>query len=555
MKQPHLTLLATLAAFSLISCDPKLPEPEPEPAPKSDVTVSLGKTEAVTAASILGADFLGSFVQEGTDDYILVRSGDAVVLSAEPLSGYDGTRTFAGFLNTPIPTDLTMFTKPAAAGATGEVDLSALLPAKINMGTASRTLSLTFGGFPSPLKTLEDVILTEDSYFEVKVSVANLRFTAGTLTPSFNVDLSTLFGIREAQDGILSFETELNKENGYSATRTFHPANFVVKEGEFSSNSHTVRSTFRAAIKTTVSHSGLKTTAAALAAAPKNIKLTVTVNLRNLTIKGFVGKVNFAFKDLTGNVSLPELTREIATVGAGLDQLGFQASSMTPAITVESALPFETSGTVSVTTRRSRSNIATVGDIAFQIPASAEGTSSKSYNLSALADFSPAFVKTPDSFGFAFHADVPDASLPFYLGEPATVRITPVVEVPLVLGAALDYTAQKTMEIPASAAAALKDGTLSLSGTVENKFPLDAEVSFAVLNAMGTALTDEPSLSIPAEKDVPASVRFSTRSGASLEDARSIVVKYNVKGKNGSRTLKKTDYLQADLKATISYQQ
>ena len=228
---------------------------------------------------------------------------------------------------------------------------------------------------------------------------------------------------------------------------------------------------------------------------------------------------------------------------------------MTPAITVESALPFETSGTVSVTTRRSRSNIATVGDIAFQIPASAEGTSSKSYNLSALADFSPAYVKTPDSFGFAFHADVPDASLPFYLGEPATVRITPVVEVPLVLGAALDYTAQKTMEIPASAAAALKDGTLSLSGTVENKFPLDAEVSFAVLNAMGTALTDEPSLSIPAEKDVPASVRFSTRSGASLEDARSIVVKYNVKGKNGSRTLKKTDYLQADLKATISYQQ
>lgn len=555
MKQPHLTLLATLAAFSLISCDPKLPEPEPEPAPKSDVTVPLGKTEAVTAASILGADFLGSFVQEGTDDYILVRSGDAVVLSADPLYDYDGTRTFAGFLNTPIPTDLTMFTKPSTGGATGEIDLSSLLPSTLKMKSTSRAFSLIFSNFPASLTRLEDVLLTEDSYFDVKISLANPIFTAGEITPAFSVDLSSLFDIREAQDGILSFETKLNAENGYTANRTFHLDRFVVKEGEFNAKAHTVNSTFRASIRIDAPHSGLKTTAALLAAAPQKIKLTLTVILKNVTIKGFTGTFNVAVKDASGSLPLPEFTKEIPAVGTSLEKLGLQASSITPAITVESDFPLESAGTAKLLVRRSRTTVGTVEDIPFMIPAKGEGYSAKSYNLRALADLSSAFRKIPDELGFSFHTDVSEIDATVNVGEPVTIRITPSVEAPLEVGAALNYTAKKSIEIPASAAAALKDGTLSLSGTVDNQFPFDAEASFVALSAMGTALTDEPSLTVPAEKNVPVSVRFSTRSGASLEEARTIVVKYTVKGKDGSRALKKTDALQADLKATVSYPQ
>ena len=77
--------------------------------------------------------------------------------------------------------------------------------------------------------------------------------------------------------------------------------------------------------------------------------------------------------------------------------------------------------------------------------------------------------------------------------------------------------------------------------------------SVVVVDASGNAVTEEVSASFPSERESDIQLSFKPKAGASLENAKTVVIKYNVKGIDGSRPLKATDYIQAKLDAKITY--
>lgn len=547
-------LVAALTVFSICAC--KEPEPEPVPTPRADVNLSLGETAKVTAASILGGDMAAKLTREADDTYSLVFTSDGVELVADPLpADYDGSKMFDRFVGTPLTTSFTLAKKPAASGDEDVIDLSALLPSKLNGGTMSTGITLNFGGFPNSLTELEGVHLTEDSSFDIKVSVASPFFTAGKLIPQFTVDLSSLFGIQGADEkGILTFEVELTPENRYSIVKTFHLETFTVKSGSYNAMSKSVKSDLYASGKVVATHEGLKTTRSKFASAPSTLKLNVAVTLKKVCIDSFTGKFDRGVKDVSTTVDMSTLTAQIGNTTNSLESFGLDPSAMKLSLDVESLFPAETNARLDVSSRKSRSTVGSVGGMPLVLPAMAGDEATRvRYDLSKLDDLSPLFTKVPTEMIFTAGIPVKETVCTFRIGKPAKATLVPSVSVPMCFGAGLTYTAEERIALPQNAAEVLKDGALTLSGKITNTFPFALTASLKLVDADGYAVTDETTESFPAEKESEFQVSCKPKAGTSLEKAKTVVVNYKVTGVDGSRPLKASDYIQASFNAKVSY--
>ncbi|MBR5019828.1 MAG: hypothetical protein IKX53_09375 [Bacteroidales bacterium] len=559
MKKAFFCFLAALGLFFLSACGGKIPEPEPTPTPtptpKPDVTLTLGETAKFTAASLLGDALTAKLVRGEGDMYSLDFSGDGIELIADPLAGYDGSKMFSKFLNTPLTTSFTLAKKPTAPGDDKDIDLSALLPDKLNGGSVSMSYSFGFSGFPASLTELQGVNLTDDSSFEVAVSLANPCFTAGTLTPTFTVDLSSLFGISGAENGVLTFDMELTPENGYSMVKNFHPESFTVKSENYNPSTMSVRADLSASAMVTAVHSGLKTTRSRLEAALSPFKLNVRLVLKKVTIDSFTGKFKYSMKDGASSVNLALLGTRIGGTENTLESLGLDPSAGKLSMDVESLFPVEADAKIGVTAKKSRTSVGSVSDIPLVIPARDEtGPAKVQYDLSKFGDVSPLLKKVATEMAFTAGAKGKDAVGTFRIGEPAKVTLVPSVNIPMCFGAALSYTTEERLDLPQNAAAALKDGALTVLGTLTNTFPVSLSAFFVLVDAAGVAVSDEASLSVAAESTSNVQLPFKAKSGSSLENAKTAVLKYTIKGIDGSRPIKATDYIQANLNAKVSYQ-
>jgi hypothetical protein len=549
MKRLFSCLLVALCAFSFSSCKHPEPEPEPEPTPKTPVNLSLGETAKVTAASFFGAEISSKLTRGEDDTYSLVFTGDGLEIVADPLSDYDATKMFSRYLNTPLTTSFTLSNKVTAPGSDNDIDLSALLPNQLNGGSISKSYTLNFGNFPASLTELEGVGLTEDSSFDVTVSVAKPCFTAGKLIPKFTVDLASLFGVREANDkGLLVFDMELSAENGWTATKTFHPESFTVKSENYNATGKSVRADLFAAGGVVAVHEGLKTTRSRLASAPAAmIKLSVAVVLKKVNVGSFTGKFNRGVKDGSTSVDMPLLT-------SSLESLGLDPSATKMAMDVESQFPFETGALLDITAKKSRASFGSITGIPVVIPASSgEGSAKAHYDLSKAEDLAPLLTKVASEMSFTAGVDAKNTTCTFRVGEPAKATMVPTVTVPMCFGSGLNYAAEERLDLPQNASAALKGGTLTMSGKMTNTFPVALTAAVVVVDASGNAVTEEVSASFPSERESDIQLSFKPKAGASLENAKAVVIKYKVKGIDGSRPLKATDYIQAKLDAKITY--
>lgn len=556
MKKLRLILLAAVAAMLIHACGEDVPEPQPvpEPDPKADVTLSLGETTKYTVASIIGEDFAGTLSCADDGTYRLVATGDAIELTADPLAGFNGSKMFSRYLDMPLSTDLSFADKPDYTGDKDEVDLSALLPQLLNVGRFSKGVSFTFSGFPSTLATLERIDLRKDAAFDIEVSVVDPCFTGGKLTPTFAVNLSSLFGIKEAESGILAFDVELTPENGYKAVRTFHPETFTVNPENYNAKRHSLLSEIKASATIVASHDGLKTTREKLAAAQSPFKLRVTLTLRNLTIAGLTGTYEYDIQGGSSVVSLGALTAKIGDTGKSLETLGLDPSGIGIAMDVESSLPSPVTGELGIAAKKSRATFGTIEGIAVDIPAvTADGPAKDTYDLGKMEDLSIILSKVADEMTFTAAATAGQKAATFTVDKPAKVLLAPSVTVPLRFGDELEHTAEQRISLPQNAGALLKDGSLTIQGKVSNTFPMDGCVTVTILDAASSALTDAASLQLPAEKETDVNMTFRPKPGSSMENAAAALVRYGIKGKAGSRALKSTDCIQAKLDAKISY--
>lgn len=548
--------LAVICALSLSSCKEPEPEPIPDPTPvvRTPVTVSLGETKKMTAGTLFGAEIAAKLTPGAGDNYFLDFVGEGFELVADPLKDYDGSKMFSRFVGLPLNADFKLANKPSVSGSGDEIDLSALLAKTLTASTSSKRLTYSFGGFPAALTELEAVHLTDDSVVEIEVSMANSCLTGGKVKPVITADLSALFGFREAKDGILSFEVELTPENGWTVLKTFHPETFSVKKENYSATTKSVRVDLGATAKAVVTHEGLKTTKARLAAAPAKIVLNVTAILKKVEIGGFTGKFDYKIKDNSASVNLSALTAKIGQTDNSLESLGLNPAAGTVALDVESTFPVETDAQVGVTAKKSRLTVGNVEGISLVIPAKAEDGAAKAhYDLSKLDDISPLLSKVASEMVFTAGAKSKDAVCTFPVGAPVKATFVPSVSIPLCFGSALDFTAEDRFDLPQSVPAALKGGSLALEGKMVNGFPVSLTAALVVVDGAGNAVTDEVSQSFPSERESDVKVTFKSKAGASLENAKAVVIKYKVKGVDGSRPIKATDYIQATLNATISY--
>lgn len=547
--------LAVICALSLYSC--KEPEPEPVPAPTPDrtpVTVSLGETNKITAGTLFGSEIAAKLSPGEGDSYALDFVGEGIELVADPLKDYDGSKMFSRFVGLPLNADFKLANKPSVSGNSDEIDLSALLAKTLTASTSSKRLTYSFGGFPATLTELEAVQLTEDSVVEIEVSMANSCITDGKVKPVITADLSALFGFREAKDGILSFEVELTPENGWTVMKTFHPETFSVKKENYSVTTKSVKVDLGATAKAVVTHEGLKTTKSRLAAAPAKIVLNVTAILKKVEIGGFTGKFDYKIKDNSTSVNLSALTAPIGQTSNSLESLGLNPAAGALSLDVESTFPVETDAKVGVTAKKSRISFGSVEGIALVVPAKAgDGAVKAHYDLSKLENISPLLAKVASEMIFTAGAKGKDAVCTFPVGEPAKMTLVPSVSIPLCFGSALEFAAEERFDLPQSVPVALQGGALSMDGKIVNAFPMTLTASLVVVDAAGNAVTDEVSQSFPSERESDIQVTFKPKAGSSLENAKAVVIKYKVKGIDGSRPIKSTDYIQATLNAKITY--
>ena len=556
MNKTFFCFLMALGLVCLCACDGPDPVPDSNstPVPRQDVSSSLGETDKLTVASILGNDVAALLACDQDGVCSLDFSGESFSLSADPLSDFDGSKMFSRFLGVPLTTSFTLAGKPSAPGNDNEIDLSALLPDRLNGGSLSQSYTFGFNGFPNSLTELQGVGLSDDSVFEVTVSIANPCFTAGTIRPTFTVDLSSLFGVRGAENGLLTFDVELTPENRYSTVKTFHPESFTVDAGKFNATTKSLSSNLYISGKVTATHEGLRTTRQRLSSASAPFKLNIRLVLKKVTIDRFTGKFKFNVKDASGAVDLSALGTKTLANGQTLESLGFDPAAGKLFLDVESLFPLEADAKVAVTARRQGWAAGSVKDLPLVIPALTEGGAAKvRHDLSQSGNLSPVLKRVASEMVFSVGAKMRDDVATFRVGEPAKATFVPSVSIPLCFGAGLDFSSEERLALPQQVVAALKDGTLTLSGTIANGFPVSLTTVIVLVDAAGAAVSEPVSLACPADSHTPVQQLVKVLQGASLDDARSVLVKYTVKGVDGSRPFKVTDAIQTSLDAKIVY--
>ena len=542
MKRFFRILVLSATAVLVLTACPK-PEPEPGPDPKQpDVTVSLGQTSQITVDALVD-DALKALLQREGDGYVITCTGDPLELQFNLLKGYDAAKPFKRYCNFPISYDFNLGAVPTVqAGSSESIDLMTDMPGTINLGNRSKGTTIYFAGIPDEIVALDAIELTEDSRFEITLSITNAFFTEGTITPQFKVDMRQFFGSPEAVDGYLQFDVPLTRENNYKATKSFRLSDVVFDPENFSAKDHNVKVDAKIGLKGKVKLDGLKTTKSRLAKAPSTLKMNAKVVLCDLACKRFEGQFSYSVKNVSKEVRLSSMP----------DFLALDPDKTSLSLDVESNLGLPYEAVASVNAKRNRRNYAKVDDIRFDIPVAEPDQKARgTINLAEVADVSAVLKQVPDQLDFTVGAaSHTDRKGVVTLGETGVASFKPTLSFPLAFGENFDQTVTQTLSVQGSVGQALKTKQLELLGEVTNSLPVEAEMSFVLTDASGRALSREVKQTIAA--GATAQVNQTIASVTSATDGLSqALVTWRFHGVKDSRPVKAADGLQASLNIKI----
>lgn len=544
-------LFLSAAIVLLTACPNETPEPEPEPAPPSaadSVEVTLDGVAQVQASELLGTTLSDAVETAADGTYQLSGAGDAVDLVFDVLENYDGGLQFRRYCNYPVSYDFQLGNRPEVpAGASGEIDLSGILPEGIDLAYRAKGITINASNLPEGMVALEDVALTDRSRVDVTLSIPDCFFTEGSFTPSFSVDMRQFFTSPEAVDGILAFDAPLSSENGWSTTKTFHLDGVVFDPARYDAETRRLTLDARIGLSGHVALDGLKTTAAMLSSAPSAMRLNVTVVFYDLACTTYTGR--FACTAATSAVSVPFKTL------TGRDVPPLDLSNFRIRLDAEGAVPLPVYAKAEVTSRRNRLPIAQAGGMAIHMAASPDGrnmSASGSFGASSNEGLAGLMAQTPDELLFSLSA-MTDSTVvgTLTIGDAPGLSLAPKIEIPVAFSPSFSGEYRDTLEVPASLKAALKKGSVMLQGMVSNTLPLDAEVAVSLLDENGRTLTGGASVAPGAGATVPMNQEIRCVSGADPERLVRMVVAFRLAGTEKPQVLKQNEALAADLKFRI----
>jgi len=515
--------------------------PEPEPVPEPDVNVSLGRTDAITPAVLVGESV--PFTQAGDGTAHVRYAGDPVTLSFRLLGDFDGAKPFRRYVNYPIDYDFQLGNKPTVSGHSSEIDLMTVMPSTINLGNRSKGMTIAFNNLPAEALALEAISLTPESSFKVTLSFTDPFFTEGTITPAFSVDMSHFFHTPETENDILHFDAPLTKENGYKATKIFRIDGVVLDPDKFNAKEHKLYMDARIGLSGEVAFEGLKTTRSKLNAAPDAMKLNVEVVLLDLACASVTGRFDCTEKGVSHTFKLSDLE-----TGAGV-----VLSDPSLNFDVETDLNYPFRGKVDAAARKSRRTYAEVKDILFDLPVADEGKTARKTCKPDGSDLSPLFAQTPEEFVMQIGAvSNQEVTGTIVLGQETTTKFGPVLESPVVLNGDFETVIERTLPIQNSqVGTALKEKKgVRLTGTIDNTLPLDGEMTVALVDSYGRSVIREVKQSVAADAKGSLDVTLSPVTTAT-EGIREALVTFKLKGKSGNRALKMSDALQTSLTVII----
>jgi hypothetical protein len=537
------------AVLAVSSCGE---DPVPAPEPSGDATFPLGVTASHTAADLFGDMVLGELDMAADGTYYLALAGPKAELKADPLYGFSGERMFARYVGVPFTTEFALFEKPAVGDADA-VDLSGQLPALLNGGGLTQRATVIFDGFPETLTSLRRIYLTDDSTFDVEVSVVDPYFTAGTVKAAVAMDLSSIFGFRDAAGGVLAFEAALTPENGYCAMRAFHPETAAVSGGQYNPATRRLQADVEAVVKVGASHDGLRTTREKMAAAAACCMLRVSITLRKIVVDGIDGEFDVAFKPAESRVSLSTLTATSAADGKSLDVLGLDRAATRISVIAENKFPMPFTATTDIAARMDSRDVADVRGIGLTMePPSLEEAGRTRFDFPS-GEIRDVLVSGTHELAFIFNAGVDGISGTYRAGQVPAVAFVPSVIVPMCFGDALDVTGEDTVLLPAGMRSSLENGQLEVAGMVSNFFPATLSITVTAVNEKGEMLAETVPITVPAETETDVRMTFRPLSADPLTAAAAFVVSYRLRGVDNSRGIRASDYIRAALEARISY--
>lgn len=530
-----------------------------------EMVLPLVNTGQLTVEDLVGDRLEDYLVLNDDRSYALSYDSDPFSFTFDELKDYDTSGPFRRYVDVPISYGFDLFEKPAAIpfDEKDEASLDSIFPAFIELPDLSKTASLSVPRLPDELVEVRAITLSEDSHFDVTISLPDCLFTEGTLTPDFNVDLSQFFESDDAENGVLHFDTPLDESNGYSVTRSYHLHKVVFNPDDFDPRTHTLTLHAGVTVNGNCTFSGLKTSRERFEQAGASTILLVQVIIRTVDCIAFTGAYDYTVKDLSTSVDVKGMMNEFSSL---FDSQDFNIQLTDPEILldVQTNVPIPTRADLSLTARKNGLRYADIKNILIDFPYAEPGqTVRHGIRLAGeakheegiddvIVDFSKITTRVPDEIRVnATASTIKDRIAEVRFGETYYMNLQPTLRIPLSFGKDTRIGLRDTVAMPSELGKILKDNTVIVAGEMTNSLPLEVDFSLVMLNDAGIMVTEEVTQRLAANGTTAIRIPLVNKVEDGIVNLSKAVLSFQVKGTATPRAVKADDFLQARLHAEI----
>lgn len=530
-----------------------------------EMVLPLVNTGQLTVEDLVGDRLEDYLVLNDDRSYALSYDSDPFSFTFDELKDYDTSGPFRRYVDVPISYGFDLFEKPAAIpfDEKDEASLDSIFPAFIELPDLSKTASLSVPRLPDELVEVRSITLSEDSHFDVTISLPDCLFTEGTLTPDFNVDLSQFFESDDAENGVLHFDTPLDESNGYSVTRSYHLHKVVFNPDDFDPRTHTLTLHAGVTVNGSCTFSGLKTSRERFEQAGASTILLVQVIIRTVDCIAFTGAYDYTVKDLSTSVDVKGMMNEFSSL---FDSQDFNIQLTDPEILldVQTNVPIPTRADLSLTARKNGLRYADIKNILIDFPYAEPGqTVRHGIRLAGeakheegiddvIVDFSKITTRVPDEIRVnATASTIKDRIAEVRFGETYYMNLQPTLRIPLSFGKDTRIGLRDTVAMPSELGKILKDNTVIVAGEMTNSLPLEVDFSLVMLNDAGIMVTEEVTQRLAANGTTAIRIPLVNKVEDGIVNLSKAVLSFQVKGTATPRAVKADDFLQARLHAEI----
>ena len=536
-----------------------------------DRSVAVGGEDFVIPLAHTGQLAVGDLLGDRLDTYLALDSDGSYSFryAAEPFSfafdglkDYDGTGPFRRYINYPINYSFSFFPKPETApeyDASGEADLTGLIPASVTLGNLSKSASLSVPRLPDELVELHSITLSDDSRFDLTLSIPDCLLTGGTVTPDLNIDLSEFFECTEAEEGILHFDTPLTPENGYTVTKSFHLHKVVFDPKNYDPQTHTLMLKAGMRFSGSCTISDPRTDRTHFQKAPATTLLRVSVILIKVDCQAIEGVFDYKPDGIQATLDFKEMMAGL-NEKLGTSTLSFANADPEILLDVSSNVTVPTRADISLVAKKNRIRYADISHILVDFPYAEPGkTVDRRIRIAGdekvepgvenvVVDFGKLMSRVPDEILVSVAASTrTDMIAEIRLGETYFASILPQVRIPLVFGADTQMELRDTIALPQGLGELLRDNTLILAGKMTNTLPLQIDLTVDIINESGISLIEPVTQRIKAEGKSTLNVPLKNLVQDGIVYASHAILTFQISGSAKPRVLKADDYVQTEL--------